>query len=312
MSYQLAIDFGGTRLRAGLFDEHHRLVDRTETLTGVPEGQQAVLDRIVQTAKSICPPSVNLRAIGVAAPGPLDADKGLILEAKTLPRWYNVPIGKIISEAFDNIPTFVQNDGNLGAIAEYYRGSGQGANPMIYLTISTGIGGGIIIDGKLFTGARSLAAEPGHMRLTLPDGSHHRLEELASGTALGLWARDRLKTSDVKSSLRDVEIVDGKAVGKAAMAGDKCALEIVNQAGHWLGLGFANLVHLFNPEAIVIGGSVTKLGDLIVGPARKTLMDSVLIDNFISEDLIRYAKIYEDMCLVGASIYCLRNSKLNS
>jgi glucokinase len=303
MTYRLSIDFGGTRVRAALFDDDFRIIKRAETLTNVSDGQDAVLQRLIATGKSVVLPNIELSSIGVAAPGPLDAERGLILKAETLPGWRNVPIGQIISEAFGGVPTYVQNDGNLGALAEHRQGAGRNTDPMIYMTISTGIGGGVIINGELFTGANSLATEPGHMRFTLPDGSHRRLEELASGTALGIWAKHHVNTTDMPSSLRNLDIIDGKSVGEAAKAGDSLALQVVQQAGVWLGLGLVNLVHLFNPEAIVLGGSVTKLGDLIMKPALETLRDNILFEGFIHDTLIRYADIREDMCLVGAAFY---------
>ncbi|MEO1290648.1 MAG: ROK family protein [Chloroflexota bacterium] len=312
MKYYLAIDFGGTRLRAALFDDSFQIVKRTETLSMVSEGQEAVLERIITTGKSVLPDDVEPLAIGIAAPGPLDAEQGIIIKAETLPNWHYVPIRQIVSDAFGGVPTYVQNDGNLGALAEYHQGAGKATNPMIYMTISTGIGGGIIINGNLFTGVMSLAAEPGHMRLTLPDGSHRRLEELASGTALATWANHYLNTTDSPSSLRILSNVDGKAVGEAATSGDLFALQIVQQAGIWLGLGLVNIVHLFNPEAIVLGGSVTKLGDLILAPAVQTLRENILFDGFIPENLIRYAQNDEDMCLLGAVHHCKYQLMLQS
>lgn len=307
MTHYLAIDFGGTRLRAALFNSSLRMIKRAETLTKVHEGQDAVLQRLISIGKSVINPDIELASIGLAAPGPLNARSGVILKAGTLPGWSNVSIRKIVSDAFDHVPTYVQNDGNLGALAEYHLGAGKGTSTMIYLTISTGIGGGAIIDGRLFTGAKSLAIEPGHMLLSLPDGSHRRLEELASGTALGYWARDHLRTSDSVSTLRNQSLVDGKTVGEAAIAGDPLAISVVTEAGQWLGLGLTNLLHLFNPDAIVVGGSVMNLGDMILEPARVMIRQNILHEDFFDENIIRPAAIKEDMCLVGAAL----NSKLN-
>lgn len=303
MKTVLAIDFGGTRSRAALFDGDLRMLRRAETLSEVEEGADAGLDRLIELGKSTLGPETNLAAIGIAAPGPLDTEKGVIISAHTLPGWSDVPLAETVSRAFDGVATVVQNDGNLGALAEYHLGAGQGADPMIYLTISTGLGGGAIINGQLFSGWRSHAIEPGHMRLSLPDGSHRRLEELASGTALGAWARHRLRTSKVDSTLRDLPLVDGKLVGEAALAGDALALEVVAQAGHWLGVGLVNLLHLFNPAAIVIGGSAVNLGDLLLDPARAIIREHVLHDDFYYEGLIRPAAFAEDLCLIGAALH---------
>ena len=302
MNAHLAIDFGGSRSRAALFDAEYRMLRRTETASRVAEGPEPVLQRLIALGKSLIDPTVQLQSIGIAAPGPLDATAGIIIKAHTLPGWSNIPIAAAISRAFGDIPTVIQNDGNLGALAEYHLGAGRGADPMLYLTLSTGIGGGAIIGGSLFSGAQSLAIEPGHMRLSLPDGSHRRLEELASGTALGVWARHHLQSSTAPSSLRGKNPVDGKAVGQAARAGDALALQIVAQAGTWLGLGLVNLLHLFNPAAIVIGGSVSKLGDLILDPARAVIREHILHADFYPAGLIRTAQFAEDMCLIGAAL----------
>lgn len=303
MNCYLAIDFGGTRARAALFDADCQMIRRAETASEVEEGQDKVLERLIALGQSLIPPATKPAAVGIAAPGPLDMATGAIVKAETLPGWSNVPIAATLSQAFNHAPAYVQNDANLGALAEYHRGAGQGADPMIYLTLSTGIGGGAIIDGKLFMGAKSLAIEPGHIRLSLPDGSHRRLEELASGTALGYWAKRHLAAATSTSSLRRQDRVDGKAVGEAALAGDELALRVVRQAGEWLGLGLVNLLHLFNPAAIVIGGSVINLGELILAPAGAVIRQHLLHDAFYAEGLIRPAALKEDACLVGAALY---------
>lgn len=303
MSTYLAIDFGGTRARAALFDTNCQMIRRAETASKVEEGQEPALQRLIALGKSLITSGMQLTSIGIAAPGPLDVSSGVIIKAETLPGWSNIPIANILSRALGHVPAYVQNDGNLGALAEYHRGAGQSADPMIYLTLSTGIGGGAIIDGKLFMGAKSLAIEPGHMRLSLPDGSHRRLEELASGTALGYWARHCLAATERASSLRGQSLVDGKSVGEAALAGDELALQVVRWAGAWLGLGLVNLLHLFNPAAIVIGGSVSNLGELLLEPAREVIRQHILYDAFYAEELVRLAALKEDACLVGAALY---------
>ena len=313
MTHTLAIDFGGTRIRAALFDASMQIVQRTETLTRVADGEAIVLQRIIDLGKSVLIEGVAIKAIGIAAPGPLDTERGIIIHAKTLPGWRNVRLAEVLSVAFNNVPVFVQNDANLAALAEYHMGAGRGADPMLYLTISTGIGGGAVIGGKLFTGHSALAIEPGHMRFTLPDGSHRRLEELASGTALGHWASHYLQAataSDAGSILRDCAVVDGMAVGEAAMSGDPLALRVVTEAGCWLGLGLVNLIHLFNPQAIVLGGSVVKLGDLLLAPALEVIRENILHDKFYHDTLLRGAEVAEDVGLVGAAFYSVNRTNL--
>jgi glucokinase len=303
----LAIDFGGTKTRAAWYSDDFEQLARAETRSLVDQPAQQVIDRIIETARSVIPAGEMPEAIGIAAPGPLDVERGIIYHAHTLPGWTNTPLRDILSEAFGGVPAYMENDATLAALAEHQRGAGQGADPMIYLTISTGIGGGAVVGGKVFTGWSGLAIEPGHMRFTLPDGSIKRLEELASGTALGRIARERLATTDIASALRNVPHIDGEAVGRAAEQGDPFALQIVEEAGDWLGLGFVNLVHLFSPQAIVVGGSVSLLGDLLFAPARRILQREVLHHAFLPENLIRVAHFGDSVCLLGGALYAVIN-----
>lgn len=305
----LAIDFGGTRTRAAWFDDALQLVSREEIPSQVYDPQEQVFGRIIDLARQVIPSGQAVKAVGVSAPGPLDIERGIILHALTLPGWKNVPLASLLSEAL-NAPVWVNNDANLGALAEAYHGAGQGADPMIYLTISTGIGGGAVVDGRLFTGWGGLAIEPGHMLMTAMDGSLQRLEDLASGTALGKRAIEKLQISDQPSRLRHQDYIDGRAVGEAARTGDSLALEIVRSAGHYLGIGFVNLLHLFNPQAIVIGGSVSNnVWDLLMAEAVPVIRDYVLAEHFYRDDLIRPAQLGDDVCLVGAAVYA--HQKMN-
>jgi glucokinase len=298
----LSIDFGGTRTRAGWFDDNLRLLRREETLTQAQETPDAVIARIIGLGRQVTPPGEHPRAIGICAPGP-QAYTGLIIHAAPLPGWDGVPLAQRVSAAFDGAPVFMENDANLGALAEYHFGAAAGADPALYLTVSTSIGGGAIINGQLFTGWRGLALEPGHIKFPLPDGRILSLEALASGTAIGRRAGERLMADTRPSALRGLAVVDGKAVGQAAAAGDALALEVVQEAGRWLGLGLVALVHLFNPQAVVVGGSVTALGGLIFDPARQVLADYLIDPAFNDPDLIRLAALGDDVCLIGAALH---------
>ncbi len=294
----LALDFGGTRTRAAYFDDDLRLLKRAETLSQVDDPQELVIERIIAVGRAVIQGPVQ--AIGLSAPGPLDTVRGIIYHAWTLPGWQDVPLGDRLTAAF-GVPVFCQNDANCGALAEYQAGSGQGCDPLIYLTLSTGIGGGVVLNGRLFTGWGGLAAEPGHQVFRLPDGTVKKLEELASGTAIARIARARLDTWTGDSQLQQCTPLDARAVGICAQAGDPLALELVREAGAWLGLGLVNLVHLFNPRAIVMGGSVTQLGDLLFAPARDILQQHRLAPEFLPPDLLRLAQLGDDVCLIGAA-----------
>lgn len=307
----LGIDFGGTRTRAGLFSMESdglRLIHRRETPSHVEEPVNAVIARIIDLARQTIG-TAQLSAIGIAAPGPLDPVSGVIHHARTLPGWSAVPLAALIGRAFGGVPCVLHNDANLAALAEYERGAGQGCNPLVYLTISTGIGGGVVIDGRLFGGWSGLAAEPGHQIVPLADGRLVRLEDVASGTGIALQARERLAAGGV-SALAQLppDALTGAAVAAAAIAGDALAASVIDRAGAALGVGLVNLLHLFSPQAIVIGGSVAQLGDRLFDPARRVI-DAYLLDaQFLPPDLIRPAQLGDDVCLIGAAWYAYRTA----
>ena len=310
----LALDFGGTRTRAAwiTFDGSGQsqpvIHERAETLTRSSDAPQAVIDRLIAVGRQVIPKNCIPKALGIAAPGPHDAKTGVIHHSYTLPGWHEVPLGQILSDVF-GCPVYMQNDGNLGAVAEYTGGAGVGCDPMIYMTISTGIGGGVIIGGELFTGWSRLAAEPGHIVVTSPEGLPVRLEAIASGTAIGQRARLLLQAEDIHSSLRESPVVDGAAVGRAAVQGDPFALQVIRTAGHYLGIGMVNLLHLFSPQAVVIGGSTAQLGDLLFDPAREVIEQHVLDPRFIPPNLIRPAQLGDDVCLIGAAWWAFQREQ---
>ena len=296
----LAFDFGGTRTRAGWFDDDLRLLRRAEMASDVTRGPEDALARMVDLGRSV--QNGQPRAIGIAGPGPLDPGRGVIHHAWTLAGWHDVAIGPYLSQAF-GAPAYLQNDGNCGALAEYQVGAGQDCDPLIYLTLSTGIGGGVILGGELFSGWRGLAAEPGHQVFRLANGRVRKLEELASGTALGLRAAERLPDWPDDTLLRQAEPLSGQAVGEAALCGDPLALDIVREAADWLGLGLVNLLHLFNPRAVVLGGSVARLGELLLEPVRRVINEHRMTPGFLAPDLLRPAALGDDVCLIGAAWY---------
>jgi glucokinase len=299
----LAIDFGGTRSRAACYSDDLQQLKRGEIPTLADEPTDQVIDRIIELARSVIPEGCSISAIGICASGP-QAYTGLILHANSLPpHWHNTPFAAPIRQAFGGVPAHMENDANLAALAEYHFGAARGSDPAIYMTISTGIGGGAVIGGKLFTGFRGLAIEPGHQKFLHPDGNIYSLEQLACGRALAVSAQRKLSGSSVPSVLRSAAYLDGKVVGGAAVQGDALALEVIEEAGRWLGLGLVNIIHLFNPQVIVVGGSVAQLGELIFGPARQTIEDYLIDPAFNSTDLIRQAELGDDVCLLGAALH---------
>jgi glucokinase len=307
--YIVGVDLGGTQLRAALSDASGRIYRRLAEPTKAVEGVEAVLSRLKdllrQTMAGV--PPTEIEAIGISAPGPLDPRAGVILTAPNLPGWNEVPLRHIIAAEF-GYPTYLGNDANLAALAEGRFGAGRGLKDFIYITVSTGIGGGVITDGRLLLGERGLGAEVGHMTLEANGprcncGNIGCLEALASGTAIAREATLRL--SEGCSSLisdmvqGDLSRVTGQTVYEAAQKGDPLAHEVFARAGFYLGVGLVNLLYLFNPSRIILGGSVMKAGDLILNPVWEVVRRR--ISRFYWERLsIVLADLGDDVGLLGA------------
>lgn len=306
--HYVVIDLGGTQIRAALStspNQLHRAI-RMETLAD--QGPDAVIQRIESAVRQAAGEAwADVDAIGIVAPGPLDPWLGVILEAPNLPGWEDLPLKDRLSSSLSR-PVVVGNDANLAALAEQRFGAGQGKRHMIYITVSTGIGGGVIIDNKLLLGVRGLAAEVGHMTLephgpACTCGNRGCLEALASGPAIARDARDRIAAGQASSILTlaggDLQHIMAELVGRAATHGDPLAIELLQQAGFYIGLGIVNLMNLFNPGIIVVGGGVSRVGDLLFDPIRQTVQ--ARIGHFYWEDCpIVPAALSDDVGLLGA------------
>ncbi len=279
----IGIDLGGTKISTALVDPSGRIVARDYRETLAAKGQKVVVERMVDAARRVMDeagvvPS-QVIGVGVGSPGPIDSRTGVVTAPPNLPGWRDVPLKQLIEEKL-GLPTFLENDANAAALGEYRFGAGQGVQNMIYVTVSTGIGGGLILNGQLYGGATGAAGEIGHMTV-LPwgpycgCGNRGCLEALASGTAIAREGRELVRrgvpTLIAELAEGNPERVTAKLVAEAAHRGDIEAQEILREAMAYLGVGMANLVNLFNPELIVIGGGLTKLGEELFGPVRRAI-----------------------------------------
>lgn len=304
----VGIDLGGTQIRALLYDPEQGIIGRAAQLTHAAEGLDAVVERINETTRQAVgdAPWERIRGIGVGVPGPTDARRGVIVKGPNLPGWVNVPLRDMLTDVFGK-PIALGNDANLAALGEQRFGAGQGFEDLIYITVSTGIGGGIISDGHLLLGANGLAGEVGHQTI-LPNGplcgcgNHGCLEAVASGTAIGREGREMAATPRGTAILAaaggEIDRVDARAVGQAAESGDPAALEIVHQAATYLGIGLANLCNILNPRTLVLGGGVTHLGDLLFDTVRQTVAQRAMPG--VRDVLIVPAALGGDVVLYGA------------
>ncbi len=299
----IGVDLGGTQMRAALFDEQLNILRRVAEPTRASEGLERVVPRLLQTIERALPTDVkSLAGIGVSVPGPINPHAGTVVKPPNLPGWHHVPIRKIIQERF-GCPTYLGNDANVAALAETMQGAAQGYRYVIYLTISTGIGSGIVDDGRLVVGAEGLGGEAGHMMMVV-DGKVQDLEAVASGTAIARQAVQRLSAGE-SSRIRelvegDLHQVTAKVVGQAAREGDALAVELIERAGYFVGLGIVTLMHCFNPQILVVGGGVTHTGDLLFKPMRQAV-DSYVMDPAYSEKVpIVRAALGDNVALIGA------------
>lgn len=313
----ITMDMGGTKLRFALFGEGYQIVARHEEATHPEQGPGPVLERIVDRMKALAAQAGGdgVRAVGVAAPGPLDPFRGVILQAPNLPGWRNVPVAEYLQKALD-CPVFVGNDANLAGLAEQRRGAGQGLADVVYVTVSTGIGGGVVSDGRLLLGHSGLAGEVGHMILESqgPEcncGNRGCLEALASGTALARQGRELVKsgatTSIAELAGGDLERITAKLIHQAADSGDVVAVDLFRRAGRYLGMGMVNLMYVLNPAMIVVGGSVAKAGHLLFVPMQATIRDRIY-QAYWQDCPVVPAALGDDVGLIGAALWARESS----
>jgi glucokinase len=272
-----AIDLGGTKILSVISDGEGRVLEEDRRPTEAEEGEAAVIGRMVESLRAAVKQSrldpARIKALGVSAAGPTDFEHGVLLEPPNLPGWQEVPLAARLRE-LTGLPTVLENDANCAAVGEWTFGAGRGTRHMIYMTVSTGIGGGLILDGRLYRGADGTAGEIGHVIVDAEGalcgcGMRGCLEAMASGTAIGRMAREA--AADGRSvRLREIarrEELDARDVAEAAEAGDEVAMEIIARAGRYLGLGLAGLINIFNPESIVVGGGASRIGSRLLDPA---------------------------------------------
>ena len=284
--FVIAVDLGGTQIRAALSDLGGYLLRRTACATEADRGLEEVLQRMVVLIQEVREgvSDSDLLGVGIGSPGPVDSLAGVVTSPPNLPGWRDVSLRAIMEERLA-LPVRLANDANAATLGEWAFGAGRRRRHMAYVTISTGVGGGIIADGRLFLGHRGLATEIGHMTLQADGpccncGNYGCWEALASGTAIareGAEAVQAGRSPRLTELVRGVaEQVDAKVVGEAARQGDPAAGEIIERVASYSGVGVANLLHLYSPEIVLVGGGVSNLGELLFEPLRRTARQRVM------------------------------------
>jgi glucokinase len=274
------IDIGGTKIALAVADLEGRFIEqmRFPARTGERGPHAIVEEALSEIERMLGATDSRLAAVGIGCGGPLDRARGLILSPPNLPGWDEFPVVKIAEERL-GVPALLDNDANAAALGEHRHGAGQGYRHLVYITQSTGIGGGVIVRGELVHGVCDGAGEVGHMTV-LPDGpvcgcgGRGCLEALCSGTGIARRARERLAAGGASSlSSLSPEEVTARAVAEAARAGDSLASEVWDEMIHYLAVGVGNLFNVLAPEAIVIGGGVSEAGEQLFAPLRERVRE---------------------------------------
>jgi len=274
LTYIVGIDIGGTKTSVSLGNSQGKLFIRRVYPTKGVSSTLSEAKRIIRVyLQEYDPGLVKTKGIGISACGPLDLKKGILLNPPNMPNWRNVPLKKIFSQSF-KLPVAVDNDANSAALAEKIFGAGKNVQNLFYYTVSTGIGGGLVINGRIHHGASSDAGEIGHT-LVLPNGPKCKcgkrgcLEALASGTSIARIARERVsKNSLILKLAGKRQDINAEIVAGAARKGDRLARTIYEQAAFYLGISVSNVIQTLNPEMVIIGGGVSKVGDILFKPLK--------------------------------------------
>jgi len=314
----IAVDIGGTQLRAARYPLEGikpLLINKIPT----KHRHSSLFERLVELIDSVWSNDEEVVGIGVAAPGPLNPHEGIIYSAPNIPEWKQLPLRNLLQQKY-NVPVVIGNDANMAALGEWKYGAGLGHHHLIYLTISTGIGSGIITDDKLLLGIDGLAAELGHV--TVIDngpicscGQRGHLEAISSGTAIALWVKKELEKG-IPSILQSEDKITSIKISTAAQTGDKLSIRALSHAGKYLGKAVADFLHIFNPTAVIVGGGVSQCGDHLLEPMRTAISRYVFNRHYLEKVTITTAALGDDAGLIGV-LYNVRdqipaNESLNS
>ena len=301
MEIYIVSDIGGTQMRVAAFNTEDLSLVSVKKIPTQGDGQTPT-ERLIALIGEIST-GLTINSIAVAAPGYLDPDKGIVYVAPNIPGWTNLPLRQQLNEVF-HVPVYLGNDANMAALGEWKFGAGIGHRNLLYLTISTGIGSGVIIDNRLLLGQNGLAAEFGHVTID-PNGplcgcGHPgHIEAFASGTGIMNYVHSQLKTGR-KSIFGAEDKPTTKEISEAAQKGDALSIEAFQRAGKYLGIAIANFLHMLNPSIVILGGGVAQAGDLLMEPMRKSLEESIISPQYLKKLKITAAKLGDDVGLKGA------------
>jgi len=291
MSRAIGIDLGGTKILSVIVDENGNIIESMKVPSEGKEGKEKILNHLYEAIEEIINPDVE--GIGIGTAGQVDPDTGVVVTATpNLKDWSGVPLKKLVEDRF-KLPTYVDNDGNVAALGEWWAGGGKGARCLLCLTIGTGIGSGIVYEGKVFRGAKGVGAELGHMSIKYDGircncGGIGCIEAYASGPALIKRLQEKGKVFGSPDEIQ-----------REAENGDKIVLETISEIGTLLGFAMVNFINIFNPDVILLSGGVSNLGELLIRPIRE-IVDTYALPGGRDVKIAR-ATLGDKAGVVGAS-----------
>lgn len=314
MAKRIGIDVGGTNVKIALVDDNGKIIYSNSVPTYAKMGYEYTVNNIKQAIKDLMKetnttPS-DIEGIGFDFPGQVDCKTGVVKLAPNIPGWVNVPIAQMIEDEF-HIPTRIDNDVRCAALGELKFGAGRGCENFICITVGTGIGSGIVINGKVVRGATNAAGELGHIKLQMNSGpicgcgDTGCLEAFASGPAIVAMAQEYIKGGK-STKFREMAAVEGGEitpymVAKAAEEGDPVAKRIFEIVGEYIGIGLTSVINLLNPERVIIGGGVAESGELLLGPIRKTIKERAMVVAGNAVEIVP-AQLGNSAGVIGASM----------
>ncbi|MBQ8635460.1 ROK family protein [bacterium] len=310
--YRVGVDIGGTNIKIALVDFDGKIIYSNTVPTRAEMGYEAGVNNIKQAIKELMTETgadaKTIEAIGFGLPGQIDYKEGMVKNLPNIPGWVNIPLAKIIEDEF-SIPTRLDNDVRCAALGELNFGAGKDCENLICITVGTGIGSGIVLNGKLVRGATNAAGEIGHIKMDLTGGplcgcgDYGCFEAYASGPAIVTMAKEYIsggKSAKYKEMATD-GIITPYIVAQAALQGDAVSIQIFKQMGKIIGTGLASVVNLLNPEKIIIGGGVADAGDILLNPIRAAIIDRAMPIQGAAVQVVP-AQLANSAGVIGASL----------
>lgn len=311
--YYLGIDLGGMSIKAGVCNDKGEILTKDTCVTVRDEDGDRILNDMAELCLRVISNAglkvEDIEYAGIASPGSADSEKGVIIYAATLP-FLNYPIAEKLSEKTGIKKVFIDNDANAAAKGEATYGAAKGYKDSLFITIGTGVGGGIIIDGKVYSGFNFSGAELGHIVIVkdgddCPCGRKGCLESYASATALIKQTKEKM-LADKESKLwevcgGDIEKVNGKTVFDAMLLNDEAAKEVYKQYISYVACGITNFINIFQPEVLSIGGGISKQGEILIAPIREIVQKEQYSRYSDKQTIIKVAELGNDAGIIGAA-----------